>query len=94
MNLKILQAIAEPEERKIQIEEIVINPNWDSSTLNKDIALARFKTPLDFNGKDNDLTSVCIGDQRLPSLACRNVINSGWRLTENSKVNKLIKKTK
>lgn len=88
------QAIAEPEEKKIQIVEIIIHPNWDSATVNNDIALARLEAPLDFNGKDSHLTPVCIGDERLPSLVGRNVINSGWGLTENSKVNKLVKTTK
>ena len=84
-NLKV----DEPEERKIQIKEIVIHPNWDSSTINNDIALARLETPLNFDGNEKHLTPICVGDSRLPNLDDRSVVNSGWGLTQNGKLNNI-----
>ena len=79
--------IQEAGEKKIQIKEIIIHPNWNESVINNDIALAKLETPLDLEGEDSHLSAICIGDSRLPNLDGRNVITSGWGLTSNGKLN-------
>lgn len=71
-----------PNEVKLNIIKIVVHPNWDSKTINNDLALCELERELDLDGAESHLKTICLANAAHPSIEGQNVVISGWGLTK------------